>query len=362
MLNKKQKLIPINLLFMKMKNILKTLPFAILGFLISITSCKKEDSKAIPTISTIDISSISDTSAQSGGKITSNGHATVTEKGVCWSTNQTPSISDKKTSDGKDTNSYKSNLTGLEPNTKYYLRAYATNEKGTGYGEIISFTTNDKFSYGSVIDNDGNTYKTIVIGSLTWMAENLRTSKYNDGSTIPNIQNANDWNLLNTGAQCDYDNSNSKFNLYGKIYNFYAVNTGKLCPTGWHIPNDDEWLAFKDSLIAKKFTYDNSSTGFPYNKLAKSLAKATGWSVNDKLGSIGNDLKLNNRTGFSALPGGFRTTTGIFMKVDTAGYWWSSSDYNNNIASYAILNDSLSDLRFSSCSRLVGLSVRCLKD
>ncbi len=96
--------------------------------------------------------------------------------------------------------------------------------------------------YGTMTDQDGNVYKTVTIGTQTWMAENLRTTTYNNGTTIPNITNVNEWASLITGAYCNYNNTTSTDTIttYGRLYNWYAVNTGKLAPDGWHVPTNEE--------------------------------------------------------------------------------------------------------------------------
>lgn len=107
---------------------------------------------------------------------------------------------------------------------------------------------NMELEYGSVTDTEGNTYKTIKTVTQTWMAENLKTTKYNDGTLIPNVSDNTAWTQLSSGAYCWYSNDINNKSTFGALYNWYAVNTGKLCPEGWHVPGDDEWTTLTGYL------------------------------------------------------------------------------------------------------------------
>ncbi len=142
----------------------------IIIFTVFLISCSNDDSNptapssSLPVLTTADVSAITDTTANCGGAITSDGGATVTARGVCWSTSQTPTIANNKTNDGTGASSFTSEMSGLTPDTTYYVRAYATNSAGTGYGSAVSFTTL-KTEMGTVTDIDGNVYQTIKIGN-----------------------------------------------------------------------------------------------------------------------------------------------------------------------------------------------------
>ncbi len=198
----------------------------------------------LPEVTTKLVSGITQTTAESGGNVINNGGADVTARGVCWSTTEKPTISPNKTSDGTGNGDFASSITGLTANNKYYVRAYATNSEGTGYGNEVSFSTSPL----TISDADGNTYATVAIGTQVWMKENLKSTKYNDGTSISLVTVASDWTALRTHGYCWYDNNVSYQNIYGALYNWYTVNSGKLCPSGWHVPTDNEWTTLINYL------------------------------------------------------------------------------------------------------------------
>ena len=220
---------------------------------------------------------------------------------------------------------------------------------------------NPNITYGTVTDIDGNTYKTVTIGTQTWMAENLKVTKYNDGIAIPNVTDNTAWGELTTGALCDYDNTPSNSETYGKLYNWYAVNTGKLCPTGWHVPSDAEWTTLENYLIANFYNYDDTTTD---NKIAKAMASSNGWESFSTEGAIGNNdyPEKQNASGFSALPGGTRNKNGNFNYVGNYGYWLSSTENFSNLAYYWVLDYDENYLFNYSSRKVDGFSVRCVRD
>jgi uncharacterized protein (TIGR02145 family) len=210
---------------------------------------------------------------------------------------------------------------------------------------------------------DSKIYQTVTIGNQTWMAENLAATKFNDGTDIPNVTGDSQWADLSTPAYCWYDNDEASYkNTYGAMYNWYAVETGKLCPDGWHVPTDDEWTELEEYLIANGYNWDGSKSD---NKIGKSLAATSGWKTSSDEGDVGNDQQSNNSTGFSALPGGRRFgSKGSFGGEGGYGRWWSSSEHHGSYAYHRDLNYSHSDLsrRHHRYSKSYGFSVRCLRD
>ncbi|NTV45450.1 MAG: hypothetical protein HGB11_02765 [Chlorobiales bacterium] len=338
-----------------------TFPLLTIGFLLLLsTGCKKDDggsdsnpinpnpTSGVPTVTTTAASNISQTTATSGGNVTSDGGATVTTRGICWSTSATPTIADSKTTDGSGTGSFTSSLTGLTANTHYYIRAYATNSNGTGYGSAVSCTTLVNGG-GTVTDVDGNVYHTITIGIQVWMVENLKTTKYRNGDPITNITDNAQWNVAAaTGAPgyCIYDNDAANASTYGHIYNWYAVNDSRnIAPAGWHIPTRAEMQTLMD------FLGGDSQAG---NALKES--GSTHWQS--------SNTAATNSSGFTALPGGFRYENGNFLNKGEFAYFWSITTFSNDAteAYYRSIYTGNGSVNDFYTSKATGFSVRCIKD
>lgn len=320
-----------------------------------------ETSASLPDVTTNSITKITPFSATCGGNVTYDGGASVTARGVCWNISQNPTIENNKTTDGSGIGTFSSNIIELNANTSYYVRAYATNNVGTVYGNQINFTTTADGQLGTVTDIDGNSYKTVVIGSQIWMAENLKTSRFNDGESIPLVSNEGEFWTRTTPAYCWYENNESSYGrIYGSLYNFHAVNTTtngnrNICPLDWHVPTKVEWDKMVNYLIENGYNWDGSTT---QNKIAKSLGSATYWAFYSWPPCIGSTdyPGKRNATGFTALPGGTRQI--YFLGIGYIGAWWSSSPIWA-----ATLNNTDDDLKFWEVrDKECGLSVRCVKD
>lgn len=202
----------------------------------------------------------------------------------------------------------------------------------------------EEIEEGFVSDIDGNSYKTVRIGNQWWMAENLKTTSYNDGTEIPLVEDNSTWKGLTTGAYCWYDNIPEYKNVYGHLYNWYTLNTGNLCPTGWHAPSYEEW-----TILAEFLGGVNGAGG----KLKET--GTTHW--------ISPNKGATNKTGFTAFPGGYRHALGPYHEIGIGGYWWSATEtYPGTAWSIFISSndDSLSeDMYFE---KIWGFSVRCIKD
>jgi uncharacterized protein (TIGR02145 family) len=292
----------------------------------------------LATLTTTAATSITQTTSVSGGNITSDGGGAITARGVCWGTATAPLATGLHTTETGTTGTFTSNLTGLTVNTKYYIRAYAINSAGTAYGDEKIFTTEQ------LKDADGNVYTYVTIGTQVWMVENLKTTKYNDGTAIPNITDKTDWDALITPGYCWYNNNASTYKAtYGAMYNWYAVNTGKLCPVGWHVPTHVEWQ------ILETYLGGSSVAG---SKLKES--GITHWKS--------PNTGATNETGFTALPGGRRSREYGFDAIEDFGNWWSSSASSDVDAFARMMRYDNSSFPMWFSFKWNGLSVRCLKD
>lgn len=293
----------------------------------------------IAELTTTAVSSITTSTANSGGSIVSNGGLTITSSGICWSTSENPTINDKKTTNGTATGTFASSMSGLLSNTTYYVRAWASNSKGTFYGNQVSFTTlND---YGTVTDIDGNVYHYVTIGTQTWMLENLKTTRYRDGTAIPIITNGNFWINSTTGAYCNYNNDVNMSTTYGRLYNWFAVTDArKIAPVGWHVPSREEML----TLIE--------------------FARGDGGKLKEVGTTHWNSPNTNatDSVGFKALPGGSRIAGGNFYNIGNDGHFWTTSTNTTDLAwqLYLYFGNSFPDMGESN--QRYGMSVRCLRD
>lgn len=216
--------------------------------------------------------------------------------------------------------------------TSFFLLGFLSCEKD------LTSSKNDEI----VTDIDGNTYKTVKIGDQWWMAENLKVTHYCNGDAIPNVTDATEWRGLTTGAYCNFNNNSSNADTYGRLYNWYAVNDScNIAPEGWHVPSDAEWQTLVDYLGG---VVD-----------AGSKMKETGtehWN--------GPNTSATNESGFSALPGGYRSYYGYYFGMGDFAYFWSSTEFHIYYAHYRYLS------RYSwgaiSPEKTNGLSVRCVRD
>jgi len=221
----------------------------------------------------------------------------------------------------------------------------------TGFPCSIVDDFNPSITYGSMTDQEGNVYKTVTIGTQVWMAENLRTGRYRNGDPIPNVVNGATWGGMTSGASCWYNNDSASYHsLYGRLYNWYAVSeTRNLCPSGWHVPTDSEWIKLVDTLGGA--TYAGTV-----------LKSACAWK---------NNWSGTNTSGFTARPGGFRaeynnSTFAGLVGANGAGQgqWWTATKNDQTSSPTAWYRQVGPSLNISRGSYGYGLgqSVRCVKD
>jgi uncharacterized protein (TIGR02145 family) len=284
-----------------------------------------------PVVTTLPLDSVSTTIAVSGGDVTYDGGADIIKRGLCWSHTRAPLVTDYHTENGTGTGTFSSVISGLEEGDIYYLRAYAINSMDTAYGNQISFTT-------SVSDADNNIYRTTYIGNKIWMAENMRTTRYNDGSPIQLEENNIVWSTLTTGAYCWYNNDSTYKYIYGALYNWEVVNTGKICHEGWRIAYSTEWI----TELAMHLGGISDAGG--------KMKSIPGWNL--------PNTGASNESGFTALPGGFRfNSDGSFLEVGNIGNWWCAEEGKSFYISY-----NSSQLFYYFTNKNDGLSVRCIRD
>ena len=195
----------------------------------------------------------------------------------------------------------------------------------------------------TVTDDQGNVYNTVKIGEQCWLKQNLRSTKYNDGTNIPNVTNNTTWESLTTPAYCWYNNDFSTYgSVYGALYNWYAVNTGNLCPVGWHVPSDAEWTELTDYL---------GGTSVAGGKLKET--GTTHW--------LSPNIGATNETSFTALPSGCRTYEG-FSGLQYFGTWWSATEREIIFSWYHHTYYNHSGVPRESATKKTGFSIRCLKN
>jgi uncharacterized protein (TIGR02145 family) len=209
---------------------------------------------------------------------------------------------------------------------------------------------NPEKAYGSLTDQDGNEYKTITIGKQTWMAENLRTTKYRNGDEIPGVTEENTWFNLGTGAFCNYHNTINIDSIatYGRLYNWYAANDSRnIAPPGWHVPTHDEWIILETYLT-------DSVAGI---KLKES--DTVHWKIHYYIGT--------NETGFTALGAGYRQGYAgkfTFINIGIESGWWTVTEGDDNIdnAYHVTMGYNYGFLGGCNCTKVSGYSIRCVKD
>lgn len=321
------------------------------------------------TAANVTVTNITATSATLYGTVSNPGNVTIIAQGFEWKVTQSGTYT--AVNAVGTVMSY--NLTGLTPNTSYTYRAFVTSTAGTNYGEEITFTTTA--SIGGVdaqpcpgtptlTDVDGNTYNTVWIGNQCWMKENLRTTKYADGTPI----SLGSIESTTTAYRYRPDNNSANVSTNGYLYNWRAVmgNSSSssenpsgvlgICPYGWHVPSDAEWTELVDYVRDNVCISDSSTC------IVQALSATTGWEIYITTCTGGNNLSDNNATGFSALPAGVSYwSNDVYYGFSRYAFFWSATEYGS-LVYYRILGCGRVPTASNTGEKSSGLSVRCLRD
>lgn len=240
------------------------------------------------------------------------------------------------------------NINGLIPGTTYHYRIKEMNTAETIYGNDSTFNTLIK-------DADRNFYHTIRIGNQIWMQENLHTTRYANGDLIGTTSTT----LLDIS---DSDNPHYQWPCsiaaYGRYYTYYTIiDSRKICPTGWHVPSDNEWTSLTDYLSDNDYGFEGNPL-----KISKSLAAQSGWVANSTPGNVGNDQMSNNKSGFTGLASGGRESNGVVHFVGHHGIWWSSTESSSDLAYFRCIGYIPGEVYRGHFHKAYGLPVRCIKN
>ena len=205
----------------------------------------------------------------------------------------------------------------------------------------------EELESSTVSDIDGNKYNYVQIGEQFWLTENLRTTKLNDGVSIDNIQDDLNWVQTTNAAYSWYDNDSDYEIPYGKLYNYFTVESGKLCPVGWRVPTDDDW---KDLIVF--LLGDGTGSSLDGDKIKDT----------DPIYWKSLNTGATNETGFTALPAGYRNKDGKCYSLKDYGFWWTKTEYMNEEAFYYNISGHRRDIERGVAAKIVGFSVRCMKE
>jgi len=224
---------------------------------------------------------------------------------------------------------------------------------GTFWGSV----TGEFICRNQFLDSEGNVYNTVKIGSQCWMAENLNIGTRING----NIDQSNNGTIE---KYCSF-NIETNCDVYGGLYQWneimqYSTTEGVqgICPTGWYLPTDAEWITLTTYISSRPEYLCNSNA----NNIAKALAATTNWDADTNTCAVGNNLAANNASGFTALPGGYRGTSGNFINLSNGGYWWSSTEYSSTYVWLRVLRYYNADVGLGRNTKEYGFSVRCVRD
>ena len=306
-----------------------------------------------PTVIIDSLFEVSGSTAKVAATIQNQGASAVTSRGLCYSTSPLPSLSNNVLANGNGLGSFVDTILGLNQGVVYYVRAYATNGSGTAYSAERAFVAGidpnpSNFTCGDTVqDIDGNEYPTVQIGNQCWFAKNLRTTRYSDGTSIDFDPVSSSWSTRTDGAWV-YPNNSSSLNFdYGKLYNWYVLDSlnANICPAGWHVPSELDLTRLSDNVIASGLA--SSST------VGRALKSAGGWYQ----GNSGTDV-----FGFSWLPAGEITSSGNYDDYTEEGLFWTTTSISNSSAFYRKVTWGSTFMTGGTLNKKTGLSLRCVQD
>jgi uncharacterized protein (TIGR02145 family) len=287
------------------------------------------------------VSSFDQRTINCGGTVTSEFGTEITARGICWNLTGNPTVDDSITFNGSSPGEFFSIMKNLEPNTTYYIRAYASCSSDTSYGEEISVKT---LMAIMATDYEGNEYNTVEIGSQVWMIDNLKATKDINGLILPTKSVNEDWSNLSTPAYCWYNNDSIKYkDSHGALYNWYVIETFNICPDGFRYPTNDDWLILINS----------------FGGVDKAGAKLKESGFNHWISTTIN--AGTNESGFTGVPGGGRNYAGRFDDIGELAYYWSSTEFTNNFSKFVYLKYDLATTGNDILDKRSGLSVRCIR-
>jgi uncharacterized protein (TIGR02145 family) len=312
---------------------------------ISFVSCKKESNIVSPVVTAFSPFFTSSSVATVGFQVKSDGGSKIVDCGIYIGLSANPETGGTKLSVASDTGTFVFQLNGLVAGTPFYMKAYAKNSKVDGLSDQVTFTTPAK-----ITDYDNNSYETVSIVNQLWMAENLKTAHFQNGdplgtTTVPALDISGE---SSPKYQWSYNGDAAISAVYGKLYTYYAItDSRKICPAGWHVPTDAEWIILENALGG-------------YTIAGSSLKEA---GTSHWISPYNSDA--TNASCFKALPGGYRSSTSganNFSYLWNYGYWWSATEGDAANAWVRTLFVQSTQISRTSFSKKGGASVRCLKD
>jgi len=295
----------------------------------------------VPVLTTSQVVNIGPTTATGGGNVIDEGMYPVIARGICWNTSGSPTIADPHTTDGSGPGIFESQITGLMPVTPYYVRTYATNQAGTGYGNQAEFVTKSMPCPGiPTITYGDQVYQTVQIGEQCWLRDNL-----NIGTMIHHLGTPTNNGVIE--KYC-YSDDTSLCKVYGGLYRWdemmqYVTQAGAqgICPGGWHVPTKSEWTILIDLL-----------GGLSVAGKKMKEAGTVHWN---------SPNNADNSSGFTALPGGYYLFYNSFFELHNYAYFWTSENHLSSSSYFYSLYRSSASIWLSSTDLTWGYSVRCLK-